>query len=33
VVINVLNVHAPTDDKSDDPKDRLYNKLEHVFGQ
>ena len=22
--ISVLNVHAPTDDKSDDPKDRLY---------
>jgi hypothetical protein len=25
------NVHAPTEDKIDDIKDRLYEELEHVF--
>jgi hypothetical protein len=29
--IIVLNVHAPTEDKIDDIKDRFYEKLEHVF--
>jgi hypothetical protein len=29
--IIVLNVHAPTEDKTDDTKDRFYEKLEHVF--
>jgi hypothetical protein len=27
----VLNVHAPTEDKIDDMKDRFYQKLECVF--
>jgi dihydroorotase len=27
----VLNVHAPTEDKTDDVKDRFYEELEHVF--
>jgi hypothetical protein len=27
----VLNVHAPTEDKSDDIKDRFYEELEQVF--
>jgi hypothetical protein len=27
----VLNVHAPTHDKIDDMKDRLYEELEHVY--
>jgi hypothetical protein len=26
----VLNVHAPTEDKTDDIKDRYYEELEHV---
>ncbi|PNF26439.1 hypothetical protein B7P43_G16450 [Cryptotermes secundus] len=26
-----MNVHAPTEDKIDDIKDRLYEELEHVF--
>jgi hypothetical protein len=26
-----LNVHAPTEDKIDDIKDRFYEELEHVF--
>jgi hypothetical protein len=29
----VLNVHAPTEDKIDDTKDRFYNELEHVYGK
>jgi hypothetical protein len=29
--IIVLNVHAPTDDKTDDVKDSFYEELEHVF--
>jgi hypothetical protein len=29
--IIVLNVHAPTEDKIDDVKDRFYEELEHVF--
>jgi hypothetical protein len=31
--IIVLNVHAPTEDKRDDIKDRLYEELEGVFDQ
>jgi hypothetical protein len=27
----VLNVHAPTEDKTDDMKDSLYEELERVF--
>jgi hypothetical protein len=29
--IIVLNVHAPTEDKSDDVKDSFYEELERVF--
>jgi hypothetical protein len=29
--IIILNVHAPTEDKIDDTKDRFYKELEHVF--
>jgi hypothetical protein len=29
--IIVLNVHNPTDDKTDDVKDSLYKELEHVL--
>ncbi|PNF24856.1 hypothetical protein B7P43_G12920 [Cryptotermes secundus] len=29
--IIVMNVHAPTEDKIDDIKDRFYEELEHVF--
>jgi hypothetical protein len=29
--IIVLNVHAPTDDKTEDMKDRFYKGLEYVF--
>jgi hypothetical protein len=29
--ITVLNVHAPTEDKTDDMKDSFYEELEHVF--
>jgi exonuclease III len=29
--IIVLNVHAPTEDKIDDTKDRFCEELEHVF--
>jgi hypothetical protein len=29
----VLNVHAPTEDKDDDIKDRFYEELEQVFDQ
>jgi hypothetical protein len=29
--IVVLNVHAPTDDKTDDVKDSFYEKLERAF--
>jgi hypothetical protein len=28
--IVILNVHAPTEDKIDDMKDRFYEELEHV---
>jgi exonuclease III len=31
--INVLNVHAPTEDKDDDTKDSFYEELEKVFDQ
>jgi len=31
--IIVLNVHAPTQDKSDDIKDSFCKELEHVFNQ
>jgi hypothetical protein len=31
--IIVLNVHAPTEDKTDDVKDSFYGALEHVFEQ
>jgi hypothetical protein len=31
VYIIVLNVHAPTEDKIDDIKDRFYEELEQVF--
>jgi hypothetical protein len=27
----LLNVHAPTEDKIDDIKDRFYEELEHAF--
>jgi hypothetical protein len=29
--IIVLNVHTPTDDKTDDVKDSFYEELQHVF--
>jgi exonuclease III len=29
--IIILNVHAPTEDKIDDTKNRFYEELEHVF--
>jgi hypothetical protein len=29
--ITVLNVHAPSEDKSDDSKDSFYEELEQVF--
>jgi hypothetical protein len=29
--IIVLNVHAPTEDKTDDVKDSFYEELEHIF--
>jgi hypothetical protein len=29
----VLNVHAPTEDKTDDMKVRFYEELEHVKGK
>jgi hypothetical protein len=29
--IIVLNVHAPTEDKIDDRKDRFNEELEHIF--
>jgi hypothetical protein len=29
--IIILNVHAPTEDKTDDVKDSFYVELEHVF--
>jgi hypothetical protein len=31
--IILLNVHAPTEDKDDDIKDRFYEEIERVFGQ
>jgi hypothetical protein len=31
--ITVLNVHTPTEDKSDDTKDSFYEELERVFNQ
>jgi hypothetical protein len=30
--IIVLNVHAPTEDKTDDVKDSFYEEVERVFG-
>jgi exonuclease III len=30
-LIVILNVHAPTEDKTDDVKDSVYEKLERVF--
>jgi len=30
---DILNLHAPTDDKSDDTKDSFYMELERVFDQ
>jgi hypothetical protein len=33
VSIIVLNVHAPTEDKTDDVKDSFYEELERVFGK
>jgi hypothetical protein len=29
--IIILNIHAPTEDKTDDLKDSFYKELEHVF--
>jgi exonuclease III len=29
--IIVLNVHAPSEEKSDQSKDNFYNELEHIF--
>ena len=29
--IIVLNVHSPSEEKSDDSKDSFYEELEHVF--
>jgi len=29
--IIVLNVHAPSEEKSDDSKDSFYEELEHLF--
>jgi hypothetical protein len=31
--IIVLNVHAPTEDKTDDVKDSFYEELERVFDE
>jgi hypothetical protein len=31
--IIILNVHAPTEDKTDDVKDNLYEELERVFNK
>jgi hypothetical protein len=31
--IIVLNVNAPTEDKTDDVKDSFYEELEHVFNK
>jgi hypothetical protein len=31
--IIVLNVHAPTEDKTDDVKDSFYEELEHIFNK
>ena len=28
---NILNVHAPSEEKSDDSKDSFYEELEQVF--
>jgi hypothetical protein len=28
-----MNVHAPTEDKTDDVKDGFYEELEHIFGK
>jgi hypothetical protein len=28
---HILNVYAPTEDKTEDMKDSFYKKLEHVF--
>jgi hypothetical protein len=29
--ISVLNVHAPTEDKTDDVEDSFYDEMEHIF--
>ena len=29
--ITILNVHAPSEEKSDDSKDSFYFELEHIF--
>jgi hypothetical protein len=31
--IIVLNVHAPTEDKTDDVKDNFYEELERIFNK
>jgi hypothetical protein len=31
VITIILNVHAPTEDKTDDMKDSFYDELEHMF--
>jgi len=31
--ITVLNLHAPTEDKSDNIKDTFYEELEHILDQ
>jgi hypothetical protein len=31
--IIILNIHAPTEDKSSDTEDIFYKELEHVFSQ
>jgi hypothetical protein len=31
--ISVLNVHAPTEDKTDDVKDSFYKELQRVFDE
>jgi hypothetical protein len=31
IVTIILNVHVPTENKTDNMKDRFYEELEHVF--
>jgi hypothetical protein len=33
VILIILNVHAPTENKHDDTKDSFYEELKHVFNQ